>query len=82
MVPFTLALAKSLEIAVPFGKRQIFAKDFAKEWVGYAISLASIVITKESLFGIAIAKGSVNAPLQRNLHVYTNIYTLILGEVA
>ena len=32
------------------GKRQIFAKDFAKEWVGYAISLA-----KESLFGIGIA---------------------------
>ena len=53
MVPFILALAKSSVIA-------IFAKDFAKEWLGYAISLASIAIAKESLFGIAIAKLSVN----------------------
>ena len=50
-------------IAVLCGKRQIFAKDFAKEWVGYAISLVSIAIGKESLFGIAIAKGNVNGPL-------------------
>ena len=56
----TLALAKSLVIAMPCWKRQIFAKDFAKEWVGYANSLVNIAITKESLFGIAIAKGSVN----------------------
>ena len=42
---------------MPCGKRQIFVKDFAKEWVGYAISLASIAIAKESLFSIAIAKG-------------------------
>ena len=42
------------------GKRQIFPKDFAQEWLGYAISLVSIAITKESLFGIAIAKLSVN----------------------
>ena len=45
------------------GKRQLFAKDFAKEWVWYHISLASITITKESLFGIVIAKLSVNGPL-------------------
>ena len=44
------------------GKRQIFAKDFAKEWVGYAISLASITIAKESLFSIAITKLSVKGP--------------------
>ena len=37
------------------GKRQIFAKDFAKE-------LASIAIAKESLFGFAIAKLNVNRP--------------------
>ena len=46
------SLAISLAIAMPVEKRQIFAK----EWVGYAISLASIAIAKESLFGIAIAK--------------------------
>ena len=43
---------------MPCGKRQIFAKDFAKEWLGHAISLASITIAKESLFGIAITKGT------------------------
>ena len=48
---------------MPCGKRQIFAKDFAKEWVGYANSLANIAIAKESLFGIAIAKGTVNGTL-------------------
>ena len=47
---------------MPCGKRQIFAQDFAKEWVGYAISLASIAIAKESLFGITIPKSSVNGP--------------------
>ena len=62
MVPFTLALAKSLVIAMPVEKDRFFAKRFAKEWVGYAISLVSIAITKESLFGIAIAKLSVNGP--------------------
>ena len=35
--------------------------DFAKEWV-YAISLVSIAIAKESLFGNAIPKLSVNGP--------------------
>ena len=53
-------LSKILSDSYACGKRQIFAKDFAKEWVGYAISLASIAIAKESLFNIAIAKGSVN----------------------
>ena len=55
MVPFTLALLKSLAIAMP--------KDFAKEWVEYAISLVSIAIAKESLSGFAIAKLSVNGAL-------------------
>ena len=57
-------LSKILSNSYACGKRQIFAKDFTKEWVGYAISLVSITITKESLFGIAIAKLSVNGPLQ------------------
>ena len=49
-------LSKILSNSYVCGKRQIFAKDFAKEWVGYAISLASTAMPKESLFGIAIAK--------------------------
>ena len=57
-------LSKILSDSYACGKRQIFAKDFAKEWVGYAISLASIAITKESLSGFAIAKLSVNGPLK------------------
>ena len=60
--PFIRALAKSLAIAVPCGKKQTFTKDFAKEWVGYVNSLANISITKESLFGIA--KGNVNRTLR------------------
>ena len=60
MVPLTLALVIILSDSYACGKRQILAKDFAKEWVGYAISLASIAMAKESLFGIAIAKGSVH----------------------
>ena len=48
------------------GKRQIFDKDFTKEWVVYTISLASIAIAKESLFSIAIAKLTVNGPLHLN----------------
>ena len=60
MVPLTLALSKSLAIAMPVEKGQIFAKDFTKEWVRYAISLASTAIAKESLSGFAIAKFSVN----------------------
>ena len=47
---------------------QIFAKDFAKEWVEYPfnhIALASITITKESMFCNAIA----NAQCERNLIV-------------
>ena len=60
MVLSTLALVKSLVISMPVENRQIFTKDFAKEWVGYAISLASIAIAKESLF--SIAKLSVNGP--------------------
>ena len=48
-------LSKILSDSYTCGKRQIFAKDFAKEWVGYAISLASITVTKESLSGFAIA---------------------------
>ena len=43
-------LCKMLSDSYACGKRQIFAKDFAKEWVGYAISLASITFAKESLF--------------------------------
>ena len=56
-------LSEILSDSYACGKRQIFTKDFAEEWVGYAISLASIAITKESLFGIAITKLSVNGPL-------------------
>ena len=56
-------LSEILSDSYACGKRQIFTKDFTKEWVGYAISLASIAIAKESLFGIAIAKLSVNAPI-------------------
>ena len=55
-------LSEILSDSYACGKRQIFIKDFAKEWVGYAISLAGIAITKESLFSIAIAKFSVNGP--------------------
>ena len=57
-------LSEILSDSYACGKRQIFAKDLAKEWVGYVISLVSITITKESLFGIAIAKTSVNGPLK------------------
>ena len=42
-------LSKILSNSYASGKKQIFAKDFTKEWVGYAISLASIAIAKESL---------------------------------
>ena len=45
---------------------QIFAKDFAKEWVGYPfspIALASTTIAKELIFCNAIA----NAQCERNL---------------
>ena len=55
-------LSKILSDSCACGKRQIFTKDFAKEWIGYAISLVSIAITKESLFGIAMANLSVNRP--------------------
>ena len=61
-------LSKILSGSYASGKRQIFAKDFAKEWVGYAISLASIAIAKESLFSIAIAKLSVNRLLRFHSH--------------
>ena len=57
-----IGLSRILGDSYACGKRQIFAKDFTKEWVGYAISLASIVIAKESLLDIAIAKLSVNGP--------------------
>ena len=60
---FTLVLSEILSNSYACGKRQIFAKDFTKDWVGYPISLVSIAIAKESLFGIAIAKLSVNGPL-------------------
>ena len=53
-------LGKILSHSYACGKRQIFTKDFAKEWVGYGISLVSITIAKESLFGIAITRLSVN----------------------
>ena len=46
-------------------EKQIFVKDFTKEWVEYAILLASIAIAKEEFFGIAIAKLSVNGPLEK-----------------
>ena len=39
--------------------KKIFAKDFTKEWVGYAISLASIAIAKESLFNISVSLRAV-----------------------
>ena len=58
-------LSKILSNSYAYGKRQILARDFAKEWVGYVISLASIAIAKESLFSIAIVKLSVNGPLGR-----------------
>ena len=58
-----IGLSNILSDSYACGKRQIFAKNFAKECVGYAISLASIAIAKESFFGIAIAKLSVNEPL-------------------
>ena len=56
-------LSEILNNSYACGKRQIFTKDFAKEWVGYAISLVSITIAKESLLGFAIAKLSVNGTL-------------------
>ena len=56
-------LSEILSDSYACGKRQIFTKDFTKEWVLYAISLANITIAKESLFGIAIAKITVNGPL-------------------
>ena len=55
-------LSEILSDSYACGKRQIFTKDFTKEWVRYPISLASITIAKESLFGIAIAKISVKGP--------------------
>ena len=61
-------LSKILSDSYACGKRQIFTKDFTKEWVGYVISLASIAIAKESLFGIVIAKSSVNGPLELHSH--------------
>ena len=48
-------LSEILSYSYACGKRQIFKKDFPKE-------LGSIAITKESLFGIAFAKLSVNGP--------------------
>ena len=63
-------LSEILSDSYACGKRKIFAKDFAKEWVGNAISLANIVVAKESLFGIIIAKGSVNGPLAYH-HIQT-----------
>ena len=57
-------LSKIFSNSYACGKRQIFAKDFAKELVGYAISLVSIAIAKESLFSIAITKLSVNGLLK------------------
>ena len=62
-------LSKILSDSYVCGKRQIFTKDFAKQWVGCAISLGSIAITKESLFGIAIAKLSVNGPLNHDIGI-------------
>ena len=55
-------LSEILSDSYACGKREIFTEDFAKEWVGYADSSANIATGKESLFGIAIAKGSVNGP--------------------
>ena len=55
-------LSKILSDSYAYGKRQIFTKDFAKECIGYTISLVSMAIAKESLFGDAIAKRSVNGP--------------------
>ena len=49
---------------------QIFAKDFAKEWVEYLfnpIALASNATAKDSLFCNAI----VNAQCERNLRAYS-----------
>ena len=75
---------KFLAIAVPCGKRQIFGKDFAKEWVGYAISLASMAIAKESLLGIANSKGSVNGPLKysQRLSYSTNLFGIVVTCLA
>ena len=56
-------ISKILSNSYACGKDKIFAKDFAKKRVGYAIFLVSIAISKESLFGIAIAKLSVDGPL-------------------
>ena len=64
-------LSKILSDSYACGKRQIFTKDFAKEWIGYAISLASIAITKKSLSGFAIAKLSVNGPLTLSAPITT-----------
>ena len=46
---------------------QIFAKDFAKEWVEYPfnpIALASIAIAKESLFCTAITNAQCKQALK------------------
>ena len=45
------SFSKILSGSYACGKRHIFAKDFAKEWVGYAKAM----LAKESLFDIAIA---------------------------
>ena len=75
---------KFLAIAVPCGKRQIFGKDFAKEWIGYAISLVSIAMAKESLFGIAISEGSVNGPFKYSQRpsYSTNLFGIVVTCLA
>ena len=65
-------LSEILSDSYACAKRQIFAK----EWVGYAFSLASIAIAKESLFSVAIAKLNVNGPLVSAVAVLVNVNTL------
>ena len=58
---------------------QIFAKDFAKEWVEYPlnpIALASTSIAKESLFCNAIT----NAQCERNLRAVHSDRKRFLGD--
>ena len=61
------------------GKWQIFAKDFAKEWVQYPfnpIALASITIAKELIFCNAIADGQC----EQNLRDFVRSTGIVPGK--
>ena len=52
-------LSKILSNSYACGKRQIFAKDFTKKWVGYAISLVSIALSPRNHFSVSLSLSSV-----------------------